>query len=115
MSNPETVTPMTQRGQLAKDDAGASVAWDYTNITAQTDTIVKATPGVLHSITFNKPVATAVVTLYNNTTATGGAVIGTITTPANPQPVTLTYDVEFTTGLSITTATASQDITISWI
>lgn len=105
----------TQRGSLKRDDNGTPCGWSYKHITSQADTVVKAAPGVLHSITFNKPTATAVVTLYDNTTATGSAVIGIVTVPASPQPVTLTYDVAFSTGLSITTATADQDITVSYI
>ena len=86
------------------------------NITAAapTTTVVKSGAGVLHTITFNKPVATAVVTIYDNT-ATSGTIIGTITIPASPMPVTLTYDAYFGTGLTLTTATAAQDITVTYI
>lgn len=90
--------------------------YSYRNITAAapTTTVVSGTPGILHSITFNNPVATAVVTVYDNTAASGTK-IGTITVPASPMPVTLTYDVAFTVGLTITTATAASDITVSYI
>lgn len=86
-----------------------------TNITlaAPTTTVVATGNGVLHTITFNKPVATGVVTVYNNT-AGSGTVLATITMPASPQPVTLKYDVAFGVGLTIVTATAAQDITVSW-
>lgn len=89
--------------------------YQYTNITAAapTTTIVATGTGVLHAITFNKPLATAVITLYDNTAASG-TVIGTITIPANPMPVTLNYDTYFAKGLTITTATAACDITVSW-
>lgn len=90
--------------------------YQYTNITAAapTTTVVSAKGGILHAITFNKPVATGVVTLYDNASAASGTVIGTITVPASPQPFTLRYDVRFANGLTVTTATAAQDITISW-
>jgi len=107
---------MTQRGALAKDDNGIPRGWNKVAIVlaAPTTTIVKATPGVLHSITFNKPVATGVVTVYDATTATGTAV-AIITTPASPIPVTLIYDMRMDVGITITSATAAQDITVTYI
>lgn len=97
-------------------NTGVIGGYNYVNITAAapTTTVVKTGAGVLHTITFNKPVATAVITVYDNTSAATPA-IGTITVPASPQPVTLTYDVNFSTGLTITTATAASDITVSYI
>lgn len=97
-------------------NVGTAVGYSYTNITlaAPTTTVVKTGAGILHTVTFNKPVATAVVTIYDNTAASG-TVIGTITVPASPMPVTLTYNVAFATGLTITTATAAQDITVTYI
>ncbi len=87
----------------------------FLNITAAapTTTLVKSGVGLLHAIIFNKPVATGVVTIYDNTAASG-TIIATITTPANPLPVPLVYDVAFSTGLTITTATAAQDITVAY-
>jgi len=89
--------------------------YQSTNITAAapTTTVIATGTGKLHSITFNKPVATGVVTVYNNTAASG-TVLATITTPASPMPVTLVYDIVFGIGLTITSATAAQDITVSW-
>ena len=86
----------------------------YKNITGQAGTPVKTGPGVLHSMTFNKPVATEVITIYDGLN-TGGTLIGTITIPASPQPGSLFYDVAFTVGLFIQTATASSDITVSYL
>jgi hypothetical protein len=107
---------ITERGSLAKDDNNVPVGWKKNAIVlaAPTTTIVKATPGVLHSITFNKPVATGVVTVYDAATATGTPV-AIITTPASPMPVTLLYDIRMDTGITITSATAAQDITVSYI
>lgn len=114
----DTVQPSEEQLAPAYEDgtAGRAVVemrFSATNIVlaAPTTTIVKSGPGVLHAITFNKPVATGVVTLFDNTAASG-TVIGTITTPANPLPVTLIYDTQFTIGLTITSATAAQDITV---
>jgi hypothetical protein len=97
-------------------NTGVIGGYNGVNITAAapTTTVVKTGEGILHTITFNKPVATGVITIYDNTSATG-TVIGTITIPASPMPVTLTYDQHFTTGLTIVTATAAQDITVTFI
>jgi hypothetical protein len=89
------------------------VTFYYQNITGQTTTVLRAGPGSLHTITFNTPVATEVVTIWDNTSA-AGTKIGTITVPASPQPVTLVYDVSFGKGLTVQTATASSDITVSF-
>ena len=108
---------MTQiSGQLVRDSNNIPVGWNFANITAAapTTTTVKSGSGVLHSITFNKPVATGVVTIYDNTAASG-TIVGIITTPASPIPVTLYYDATFDTGLTLVSATAAQDITVTYI
>ena len=85
----------------------------YRNITTQTTTICKGGPGFLDKITLNNPVATSVITVFDNTAASG-TTIATITVPASPQPVSLHYGVRFTTGLTVLTATASSDITVAF-
>lgn len=86
----------------------------YVNITSTTTgTLIKTGEGAFYTLTLNKPVATSVITLYDGLT-TGGTVIGTITVPTSPMPVTLTYDVYFATGLFVVVATASSDITINY-
>lgn len=96
---------------LLKDGNGLStVVGTPVNITTTTTTLVKTGAGFLYTITFNKPVATGTVEIDDAVTNTNSK--GIVTTPANPQPVTLTYNMEFLTGLSITTATAAQDITV---
>ena len=85
----------------------------YFNITGTNTYVLKTGSGKLHSITFNKPVATGVVLIYNNS-AGEGTLIGTITVPANPQPSTLLYDIDFESGLTIVVTTAAQDITVSY-
>lgn len=97
-------------------NTGTAVGYSFLNIVlaAPTTTTVKTGAGILHTITFNKPVATGVITVYDNTAASG-TLIGTITVPASPIPVTLTYDATFVTGLTFVTATAAQDITVTYI
>jgi len=103
-------------GALNVDANNKQLGWDSANIVAAapTTTVIKSGSGILHSITFNKPVATGVITIYDNT-AGSGTKLGTITIPANPQPMTLIYDLTFSTGLTIVTATAAQDITVTYI
>lgn len=97
-------------------NTGTAVGYSYQNITlaAPTTTVVKTGSGVLHSIVFNKPTILSVVTLYDNTAASG-TLIGTITIPASPIPVTLIYDIAFTTGLTVVSATAASDFTVTFI
>lgn len=97
-------------------NTGTAVGYSASNITAAapTTTVLRTGAGILHTITLNKPTATAVITVYDNTAASG-TIIGTITVPANPMPVTLIYDAVFTTGLTIKTETAASDITVTYI
>lgn len=108
---------ITTRGQLARDDSNFPVGWDYNHISAATGTtLVKGNPGVLHTVTFNNPVATSVVTIYDSTsTASPTTPIAEITVPASPMPVTLTYDAAMNTGIVVKVATAGSDITVNYI
>jgi len=87
-------------------------AYRYLNITGQATTTVKSGGGVLHTICINTPAATETITIYDNTAASGTK-IGTITVFASTNPC-LTYDINFTTGLTLVTATASSDLTVSF-
>lgn len=104
-------------GYLTEDTSGrlcdSGGGYTYSNITGDATTTIKSGAGSLHTLTFNNPVATETVTIYDST-AGSGTKIGTITVPASPMPVTLTYDVNFATGLTIVTATAASDITVSY-
>ena len=88
------------------------LAFKYTNITGQATTTVKSGSGVLHTICVNTAAATETITIYDNT-AGSGTKIGTATVYASTNPC-LTYDIYFATGLTIVTATASSDLTISY-
>lgn len=90
------------------------MGYSFLNITGQATTVVKSGSGILHTITFNKPTATAVITVYDGVAASG-AKVGTITTPASPMPVTLFYDATLDVGLTIVTGTADSDITVTYI
>jgi hypothetical protein len=90
-----------------------NAAYAFGNITGQATTTLKTGTGTLHTVTFNTPAATETVTIFDSLTGSGTK-IGTVTVPASPVPVTLTYDVQFSIGLTIVTATASGDLTVSF-
>lgn len=78
-------------------------------ITTAATTVFKYGPGLLHRITLNNPTGT-LITIYDNTTGSGNA-IAIINTPAQANPVTLEYDVEFSNGLTVV-STGTWDATI---
>ena len=92
--------------------------YKYLNITAAapTTTVVASGRGKLHTIVINTSLATGTVTIYDNT-AGSGTKIGTITRPAtllSDACQTLLYDVVFSVGLTIVTATAAHDLTVCY-
>lgn len=95
-------------------NTGTAVGYSFLGITGQATTLVKTGAGILHTITFNKPTATAVITVYDALSATSTK-IATITVPSSPMPVTLTYDASFSVGLTVVTGTADSDITVTFI
>lgn len=90
--------------------------YNYTNITGQTTTLIKSGPGILHAIVVNTYGASTTIEMDDALTHTTPK-IGTITLPAtitSTIPISIEYDVQFSTGLSITTGTANADITVIW-
>lgn len=85
-----------------------------TNIAGAATTVIKTGPGVLVGIIVNKAVASGVITVYDNTAASGTK-IATITNPATlvHSQINLPYGVKFSTGLTVVTS-AADDITIIW-
>lgn len=88
--------------------------WPFLNIAGAATTVVKSGSGILHAITINKPIALGVITIYDNTAASGTK-IATITNPAAllQQQIPLVYDVNFQNGLTIVTS-AGDDITVTY-
>lgn len=87
----------------------------FVNITTATTTVVKSGPGFLHMLVINTPVASATITIYDNTAASGTK-IATITIPSTvtgEAPSSIEYDVAFSTGLTIVTSGAT-DITVAY-
>lgn len=90
--------------------------YTYTPITAAapTTTVVATGKGILHAIDYTA-VATGVITIYDNTAASGTK-IRTITSPATilQNEVNKVLDIAFSKGLTIVTSTAAQDIVVAW-
>jgi len=94
-------------GAIAVEESGRL----FTNISTATTTTVKSGKGNLHCININTGVASATITIYDSTTATGTK-IGTLTLPSTVgQPFNLFYDLAFTNGLTIVTSGAT-DLTV---
>jgi len=90
--------------------------YNYTHITTQTTTLIKTGAGILHSIIINSHAASATIEMDDALTHTS-PVIGIVTLPSTITaviPIALEYDVQFSTGLSITTGVAAPDITVVW-
>ena len=92
------------------------LAWQYRHVTA--DAQVRAGKGILHSITLNGLTTLGDITIYDSLTE-GGTVIAVLhlntAISVSVQPMTLFYDLEFSTGLYIGyDATAAADLTIMY-
>jgi hypothetical protein len=93
--------------------ASPSGAYSYSHISTATTTTVKSGSGTLHSVTVNAlGTVASVLTVYDNTAGSG-----TVVAAINSLSITgtLTYDVTFTTGLTIvSTGTVAPDVTVSY-
>ena len=89
----------------------AKVPYSYSHITTDTTTTVKSGAGTLHAVCLNTIAATETITIYDNT-AGSGTKIAVITEASGQSPGCLFYDVAFSTGLTLVTATAAGDITV---
>lgn len=97
------------------DTSGRQIAapWTYNNITSATTTTAKSGAGVLHAVAINTYIASATITIYDNT-AGSGTKIGTLTLPSTITglaPVTVLFDASFATGLTLVTSGAT-DLTV---
>jgi hypothetical protein len=92
--------------------AQPAFVYSFANITTDTTTALKTGPGFLHNVCINTPAATGTITIYDSTAASGTK-IGTITSYASV-PICYHYDVAFWNGLTVVTATATPDITVSF-
>lgn len=104
---------VSQATALAGEDLVANkmvneTRFSFLNIAAgQATTTVKTGAGVLHSITFHgAATATNTTTIYDNSAASGTLIAIPVAT-AVTAPVTVIYDLAFSTGLTVITATAN--------
>ncbi len=118
-----TATTENQFGNLTRNCATGALKVErdgdlFLNIVlaAPTTTTVKSGAGRFHKLCINKAAANGVITIYDNTAASG-TLIATITQPAALLSSGINcaeYDLAFGTGLTIVTATAAQDITVTY-
>lgn len=83
----------------------------YFHGTTAATTVLKYGAGTLHRITLNNPTGT-LITIYDNT-AGSGTVLAVIVTPAQANPVTLDYNIPFSTGLAVV-STGTWDFTLAY-
>lgn len=84
----------------------------FRNIAGAATTVIKTTAATLVGIVVNKAVASGVITVYDNTAASGTKV-ATITNPGTllHSQIALPYDAYCSTGLTVVTS-AADDITV---
>ena len=85
--------------------------FDYNHITTNTNTLLRSSPTILHTITINTIGSGETITVYDNSVCST-TVIAVITPAAG---ATFTFDVSTTNGLCITTAgTTPGDYTVAF-
>lgn len=93
----------------------SSHVWTARNIAGAATTVVKSGEGVFGGIIINAAIASSVITIYDNTAASGTK-IATITNPVAllDSQRALMYSCRFATGLTIVTS-AADDITVLYV
>jgi hypothetical protein len=76
---------------------------NYINIVGQTTgTVIKSSPGILHGVMINKGGSNAVITIYDNSAASGSTIATYTLSGASIEPLFVgPLDVQFLTGLTI--------------
>lgn len=114
-SLPTHLTTLISGEDQTNDVMKVEQQFSYKNLAAVAETVVKATPGLLHLVTINTYGNTdCTLIIYDNTSA-AGTKIATIDVVTANNPIRL-YDVMFTTGLTVAIAGTGTicDITISY-
>ena len=108
--NQQSGVTCTVDGSVRTVESGQS----YVHISTNTNTVVKASPGVIHTLMLgSKGGAGEIATLYDNTTCSG-TVIAVVDLAGN-DATSQTYDAKFNTGLCITTGSGTvADITVTY-
>lgn len=84
-----------------------------TNITTDATTTLKSGAGLLGSVCVNTVASGETIAIYDNTVGSGTK-IGTITSASGQSPSCETFNASFYTGLTVVTATAAGDLTVTW-
>jgi hypothetical protein len=86
------------------------VPFKYTHITTDATTVIKTGAGMLHTVCVNTVGASSTITVDDAVSAT----TPTIAVISGATLGCYTFDVALTVGLTIVTATATPDVTVSW-
>lgn len=101
---------------VANDWAALPIVPRYSglHIAGAATTVVKSGAGTLHLLSINKAVLSSVITIYDNTAASG-TILAIITNPAVllATQATIPFDVAFSIGLTIVTS-AADDLTVAY-
>lgn len=85
----------------------------FKNIPGNATTVLKRGAGTFHRLILNAPNTTGTITIYDNTAASG-TIIATLDMAKSSSIVDLDYNVDFSTGLTVVTASTPGDITVIW-
>ena len=102
----------TQFGQLKRDDSNFPIGWKGAYMSSTGSTVVKSSPGILHTVTLNSGTTGTIINLYDSSSTLTGT-FATIT--GSNVAKSLHYDRVLTSGLVISMTTNNSDITISYI
>jgi hypothetical protein len=91
----------------------ATFQYTYTHISTDATTQIKSGPGIMHTLCVNSPAATETITIYDSLTGSG-SIMAVVTLTASTQSC-FAYDIAFGTGLTIVTAIAAGDLTVTWL
>lgn len=110
-----TPLPVTLQTLIAGEDLTNDVhkvenRYSYTYQAAVGTTTIKSGAGFLHAITLNAPSAGGVLTAFDSV-GTSATIIASLGTASQPQ--TFTFNVSFTTGLSVANV-GTQPYTVSY-
>ena len=87
----------------------------YMHLAGAATTTVKSGAGYLHAICCNNATSSSVITVYDNTAASGNLIaVITMGTGTSAQAFTQIFDIAFTTGLTIVRTVSGTSITVSY-
>ena len=109
----EQFAPVAEDNVNGKIVTEARYSYSYTSGTTA-GVAVKASPGFIHSITITSALTTAVITVYDNTAASGPVVFQHTEVTGNLGVACVILDCVMTTGIELVIATANANVTITY-